>query len=35
MHGHPINLQVIGKTLQDEKVLGAATVIEKISRGEK
>ncbi|GKZ16489.1 hypothetical protein AbraCBS73388_000064 [Aspergillus brasiliensis] len=35
MHGYPVNLQVIGKTLQDEKVLGAVTIIEKIGRGEK
>ncbi|KAE8333041.1 acetamidase [Aspergillus sergii] len=30
MNGHPVNLQVIGKTLNDEKVLGAATAIEQI-----
>lgn len=35
MDGHPVNLQVIGKTLNDEKVLGAATMIEKIWRGKK
>ncbi|OJJ71754.1 hypothetical protein ASPBRDRAFT_177419 [Aspergillus brasiliensis CBS 101740] len=35
MDGYPVNLQVIGKTLQDEKVLGAGTIIEKIGRGEK
>lgn len=28
--GYPVNLQIIGKKLQEEKVLGAATVIEKI-----
>lgn len=32
MNGHPINLQVIGKKLNEEKVLGAATIIEKIWR---
>ncbi|OOF91092.1 hypothetical protein ASPCADRAFT_211370 [Aspergillus carbonarius ITEM 5010] len=32
MNGHPVNLQVIGKKLEEEKVLGAATVIEKIWR---
>ncbi|KAL4898488.1 amidase signature domain-containing protein [Aspergillus ambiguus] len=35
MNGHPINLQVIGKKLNDEKVLGAATIIEQIWKGEK
>lgn len=35
MDGHPVNLQVIGKTLNDEKVLGAATMIENIWRGSK
>jgi hypothetical protein len=30
MDGHPINLQIIGKRLEEEKVLGAATVMEKI-----
>ncbi|OJJ04201.1 hypothetical protein ASPVEDRAFT_172146 [Aspergillus versicolor CBS 583.65] len=35
MDGHPVNLQVIGKALNDEKVLGAATMIESISRGSK
>ncbi|KAL4801710.1 amidase signature domain-containing protein [Aspergillus unguis] len=29
MDGHPVNLQVIGKKLDEESVLGAATVIEK------
>jgi Asp-tRNA(Asn)/Glu-tRNA(Gln) amidotransferase A subunit family amidase len=33
MEGHPVNVQVIGKKLNEEKVLGAATVIEKASRG--
>lgn len=33
LNGHPVSLQVIGKTLNDEKVLGAATVIEKIWKG--
>ncbi|KAB8215831.1 amidase signature domain-containing protein [Aspergillus novoparasiticus] len=33
MEGHPINVQVIGKKLNEEKVLGAATVIERIWRG--
>ncbi|KAJ5783710.1 uncharacterized protein N7518_009387 [Penicillium psychrosexuale] len=28
--GYPVNLQIIGKKLQEEKVLGAATVIEKL-----
>ncbi|GAB1206875.1 hypothetical protein APSETT445_005578 [Aspergillus pseudonomiae] len=32
MEGHPINVQVIGKKLNEEKVLGAATVIERIWR---
>lgn len=35
MDGHPVNLQVIGKKLDDEKALGAATIIEKIWREEK
>lgn len=30
--GHPINLQVVGQKLEEEKVLGAATVIEKTWR---
>lgn len=30
MDGHPVNLQVIGKRFEEEKVLGATTVIEKI-----
>ncbi|OQE43364.1 hypothetical protein PENCOP_c003G08886 [Penicillium coprophilum] len=28
--GHPVSLQIIGKKFQEEKVLGAATVIEKL-----
>ncbi|KAJ5397299.1 hypothetical protein N7509_005412 [Penicillium cosmopolitanum] len=28
--GYPVNLQIIGRKLEEEKVLGAATVIEKI-----
>ncbi|GAQ41146.1 hypothetical protein AtubIFM56815_009680 [Aspergillus tubingensis] len=32
MNGHPINVQIIGKKLEEEKVLGAATAIEKIWR---
>ncbi|KAH1612899.1 hypothetical protein KXX21_002286 [Aspergillus fumigatus] len=32
MNGHPINLQIVGRKLEEEKVLGAATVIEKIWR---
>lgn len=35
MDGHPVNLQVIGKKLNEEKVLGAATLIEKVWRGQK
>jgi Asp-tRNA(Asn)/Glu-tRNA(Gln) amidotransferase A subunit family amidase len=30
MDGYPINLQIVGRKLEEEKVLGAATVIEKI-----
>ncbi|THC97414.1 hypothetical protein EYZ11_003128 [Aspergillus tanneri] len=30
MEGHPINVQVIGRKLEEERVLGAACVIEKI-----
>lgn len=30
MDGHPVNLQVIGKRFEEENVLGATTVIEKI-----
>ncbi|KAJ5902467.1 hypothetical protein N7495_002995 [Penicillium taxi] len=32
--GYPVNLQIIGKKLQEEKVLGAATVIERIWKGQ-
>lgn len=32
MNGHPINLQIVGRKLEEEKVSGAATVIEKIWR---
>jgi Asp-tRNA(Asn)/Glu-tRNA(Gln) amidotransferase A subunit family amidase len=28
--GYPVNLQIIGKKLEEEKVLGAATIVEKI-----
>ena len=28
--GYPVNLQIIGQKLHEEKVLGAATVIEKL-----
>ncbi|KAJ5677486.1 Amidase [Penicillium maclennaniae] len=30
--GYPVNLQIIGRKLQEEKVLGAATLVEKIWR---
>jgi Asp-tRNAAsn/Glu-tRNAGln amidotransferase A subunit and related amidases len=30
VNGYPVNLQIIGKKLQEEKVLGAATIVEKI-----
>lgn len=30
MDGYPVNLQIIGRKLEEEKVLGAATIIEKI-----
>ncbi|PGG97857.1 hypothetical protein GX51_07099 [Blastomyces parvus] len=33
MAGHPVNLQIVGKKLEEEKVLGAAVVIEKVIRG--
>ncbi|KAL3455698.1 amidase signature domain-containing protein [Aspergillus heterothallicus] len=33
MHGHPVNVQVIGRKLDEERVLGAATAIEQIWRG--
>ncbi|KAL4782294.1 amidase signature domain-containing protein [Aspergillus varians] len=32
MNGHPVNVQVIGRKLDEERVLGAATVIEQIWR---
>ncbi|KAL1959969.1 hypothetical protein VTO42DRAFT_637 [Malbranchea cinnamomea] len=32
MAGHPVNLQIIGRKLEEEKVLGAALVFEKILR---
>ncbi|KAL2862996.1 amidase signature domain-containing protein [Aspergillus lucknowensis] len=32
MDGHPVNVQVIGRKLDEERVLGAATMIEKIWR---
>jgi Asp-tRNA(Asn)/Glu-tRNA(Gln) amidotransferase A subunit family amidase len=32
MEGHPVNLQIIGKKFNDEKVLGAATIIDQIWR---
>jgi amidase len=28
MHGHPIGLQIVGRRLEEEKVLGVAKVIE-------
>jgi Asp-tRNA(Asn)/Glu-tRNA(Gln) amidotransferase A subunit family amidase len=28
--GYPVNLQIIGKKLEEEKVLGAASVIERV-----
>lgn len=34
MAGHPVNLQVVGRKLEEEKVLGAATVIERIGRAQ-
>jgi Asp-tRNA(Asn)/Glu-tRNA(Gln) amidotransferase A subunit family amidase len=30
MEGYPVNLQIIGKNLEEEKVLGAASVIERV-----
>lgn len=33
MAGHPVNLQIVGRKLEEEKVLGAAVVIEKVIRG--
>ncbi|KAJ6120205.1 Amidase [Penicillium sp. IBT 18751x] len=32
MDGYPVNLQIIGRKLQEEKVLGAATLVERIWR---
>jgi Asp-tRNA(Asn)/Glu-tRNA(Gln) amidotransferase A subunit family amidase len=32
MEGHPVNLQVVGRKLDEERVLGAATVVERIWR---
>ncbi|KAJ5092272.1 hypothetical protein NUU61_007142 [Penicillium alfredii] len=32
LEGYPVNLQIIGKKLEEEKVLGAATIVEKIWR---
>ncbi|KAL2003483.1 hypothetical protein VTN02DRAFT_3692 [Thermoascus thermophilus] len=32
MAGHPVNLQVVARKLEEEKVLGAATVIERVWR---
>ncbi|OJJ43734.1 hypothetical protein ASPZODRAFT_154254 [Penicilliopsis zonata CBS 506.65] len=34
MKGHPVSLQIIGRKLEEEKVLGAATAIQKIWQGE-
>ncbi|PGH14409.1 hypothetical protein AJ79_03052 [Helicocarpus griseus UAMH5409] len=33
MKGHPVNLQIVGRKLEEEKVLGAAVVIENIIHG--
>lgn len=30
MDGHPVSLQIVGRKLEEEKVLGAAAVIQKI-----
>ena len=35
MVGHPIELQIVGRKLEEEKVLGAAAVIEEVWRGKK
>ncbi|RAH64999.1 amidase [Aspergillus aculeatinus CBS 121060] len=35
MDGHPVSLQIIGKRFNEEKVLGAATVIERICKVDK
>jgi len=32
MHGHPLSVQIVGKRLEEEKVLGAAKVIEQLLR---
>ena len=32
MHGHPIGLQIVGRRLEEEKVLAAASVIEGLLR---
>lgn len=32
MTGHPINLQIVGTNLEEEKVLGAAMVIERVGQ---
>lgn len=34
LDGYPVNLQIIGKKLEEEKVLGAATAVEKIWRSQ-
>jgi len=33
MDGHPLSIQIIGRRLEEEKVLGAARVIEEALRG--
>ncbi|KAK2811837.1 hypothetical protein FQN50_001875 [Emmonsiellopsis sp. PD_5] len=33
MAGHPVNLQIVGRKLEEEKVLGAAVVVEGVLRG--
>jgi Asp-tRNA(Asn)/Glu-tRNA(Gln) amidotransferase A subunit family amidase len=30
MDGHPVGLQIVGRRLEEEKVLGVATVFEKL-----
>jgi len=32
MDGHPVGLQIVGRKLDEEKVLGAAKVIEKVMK---
>lgn len=32
MAGHPVNLQIIGRKLEEEKILGASLVVEKLLR---